>query len=99
MPDFKYKFLCADGSTFKAPAGPKTTLRIVVDVEDPKDAAKVLSHLQSPTFRAYLDSIKPELGLTQYGMGSSRVYPMVEEVNGVRTPVGYVREIQFTKSI
>lgn len=97
--DFDYKFLSADNTPFSAPAGPKTTLRVVVEVSDPKDAAKVLSHLQSPVFRSHLDSIKPDLGLTNYGMGSSRVYPIVKEAGGERVPVGYCREIQFTRSI
>ena len=99
MTGFDYKFLDADNKPFEGPSGPKVTLRIVIDVAEPKDAAKVLSHLQSPTFRAHLDGLKPQLGLGNYGMGTSRVYPLVKETNGDRVPVGYCREIQFSRSI
>ena len=99
MSDIKYKFQDEHGSPFKGSSGPKCTLRVVVDVPKPEDASRIISHLNSPTFRAELENMKAELGLQNYGMDVGRLVPNSEEVDGVRVPVSYTREIKLTRSI
>ena len=99
MNQFKYIFLNEHGTKFEGPTGPKCSLRVMIDVPSPKDASAVISHLNSPTFRAELEGLKPQLGLSNYGMDVGRLIPHSEEINGQRVPVRYEREIKLTRSI
>ena len=99
MDKIDYIFLDQHGRKFEGPSGPKCERRGKVNVAKPADAAGVISHLNSPTFRSELETMKAELGLQNYGMDVGRLVPESKEIDGVRVPVSYTREIKLTRSI
>jgi hypothetical protein len=84
---------------FTGPSGVKCSVKARIDVPSEKDASAIITYLNSPIFRAEFDAAKSELGLDKYGMDVGRIYPVIEEKDGKRRILAYIREIKLTRSI
>jgi hypothetical protein len=84
---------------WKGASGTKCAVKARIDVPTEKEAAAIITYLNSPIFRAEFDAAKPAHGMEGYGMDVGRIYPIIDEKDGKRTVKAYVREIKLTRSI